>query len=197
MANEKWKALYEYEYSPVLWMFYFMSGIGGLCLIIMALFFAHNSDERALIVVLASPITIMSIFLTISQSASTVRNRMYKYGVEFVCKKKGLLLVRTATLRTGLFTTNGKVIIKPEYRNIVFSHNYYLLENEKGLWGAYNPSLKKQVIECDYTHIKVENSENITVEKEDMRYTFSPYGTLIHKINTAHDNLINQIMGSL
>ena len=99
MANEKWKALYEYEYSPVLWMFYFMSGIGGLCIIIMALFFAHNSDEKALVVVLASPITIMSIFLTISQSASTVRNRMYKYGVEFVCKKKGLLL-RRKTPRT-------------------------------------------------------------------------------------------------
>lgn len=192
MANNKWKPLYEYKVS-----FSTQIGIALGYLLTIALFgvgvvtFLFLKWVGIVFIVLGS----LSGYIAYSTSSPTIIQELRKYKIESFCKKDGMVLARTASQKMGLFTTTGYLIIKPEYRNIIFRHHYYLLEDQRGLWGAYNASLSKQVIECEYSSIQVEDNENITVVKDDTRYTYSPYGSLIHKVNVDADDLLNKIMG--
>lgn len=200
MANiDNWKPLYEYSnFFIVLAVSLLMIPVTFFCLFIfMMAQAADNEVAMAIIGIIGIILIIYVIYQIWDFNGSTAINRMSKYEIESVCKKNGVLLVRTASQKIGLFTRHGKAIINPQYRNIVFRKNYYLLEDDKGLWGAYNVSLSKLIVECSYSSIKVENSGNITVTQEGTRYTFSPYGTLIHKTNAAKDDMINNIMGRL
>ncbi len=202
MANYIWKPLYNYEAS-------FFTQIGmflGICMSVMGVglglvlsLMDDLSEAPGVIVldILLIPGSLYILYLVYINSSSTVKRALKKYGIETYCKKNGLLLARTSSQKVGLFTTTGDLIVKPEYRNIVFMYHYYLLENQSGLWGAYNASLSKQVINCEYTSIKVEENLNIIVVKDGMRYTFSPYGSLIHKVNAATDDVVNKIMGRI
>ena len=195
MANYIWKPLYNYEAS-------FFTQIGmflGWILIIASIGFG-------ILLFITPAFFVGFIFIALGlflgykvyiNSSSTVKQALKKYEIESYCKHNGLVLARTASQKIGLFTTTGDLIIKPEYRNIVFRYHYYLLENQSGLWGAYNASLSKQIIDCEYSSIHVESNENINVVKDGIRYTFSPYGSLIHKVNAATDDLVNKIMGKI
>ena len=195
MANYIWKPLYNYEAS-------FFTQIGmflGWILIIASIGFG-------ILLFITPAFFVGFIFIALGlflgykvyiNSSSTVKQALKKYEIESYCKHNSLVLARTASQKIGLFTTTGDLIIKPEYRNIVFRYHYYLLENQSGLWGAYNASLSKQILDCEYSSIHVESNENITVVKDGIRYTFSPYGSLIHKVNAATDDLVNKIMGKI
>ena len=195
MANYIWKPLYNYEAS-------FFTQIGmflGWILIIASIGFG-------ILLFITPAFFVGFIFIALGlflgykvyiNSSSTVKQALKNYEIESYCKHNGLVLARTASQKIGLFTTTGDLIIKPEYRNIVFRYHYYLLENQSGLWGAYNASLSKQILDCEYSSIHVESNENITVVKDGIRYTFSPYGSLIHKVNAATDDVVNKIMGRI
>lgn len=195
MANYIWKPLYNYEAS-------FFTQIGmflGWILIIAAIGFGMLLFTTPAFFV-GFVFIALGLFLgykVYKNSSSTVKQALKKYGIESYSKHNGLVLARTASQKIGLFTTTGDLIIKPEYRNIVFRYHYYLLENQSGFWGAYNASLSKQIIDCEYSSIQVESDENITVVKDGIRYTFSPYGSLIHKVNAAADDVVNKIMGRI
>lgn len=203
MANsENWKPLYEYKTSWV-------DGClcAAVCILLFSFFYClstslliaskYDDDVYVLIgLLLALGITLLVYYLIFTPS-STVRKRLSKYGVEFFCKKKGLLLVRTSSHKIGLFLKNGNKVISPEYKNIIFSGDYYLLENDRGLWGAYNVKLEKDVVPCDYSSIQVLNNGFIKVEKEGKRYTYSQYGTIIKTVNVDFDDIINIVSRNL
>ena len=195
MANYQWKPLYEYETSCFTQIGVFL----GWILVVGSFGFGVLlfTTPAFILGFVCIGLGIYILYNIYNNSTSTVRKALRKYGVESYCETHGLLLARTSSQRIGLFTTTGDLIINPEYRNIVFLYHYYLLENQSGLWGAYNASLSKQVINCEYTSIKVEENLNIIVVKDGMRYTFSPYGSLIHKVNAAMDDVVNKIMGKV
>lgn len=202
MAKGKWKPLYEYKVPFFTQMGLFLGWIviialiGGEAVLIineMRLTLVLSCVLGAVLFVLA----LILLYVLYVHSSSAVRRRMQKYGIETFCKQKGLVLARSASQKMGLFTSAGKVIVEPEYRNVVFMSHYYLLEDERGLWGAYNASLSKVVIGCEYETINVDDNKNVIVEKEGLRYTFSPYGSLVHKVNAKADDLANQIMGRM
>lgn len=202
MTKSKWKPLYEYK-VPFLTQVGLLLGwvviialIGGEAVLIineMRLTLVLSCMLGAVLFVLA----LILLYVLYRHSSSAVRRRMQKYGIETFCKQKGLVLARSASQKMGLFTSAGKVVVEPEYRNIVFMLHFYLLEDERGLWGAYNASLSRIVIGCEYETINVDNNKNVIVEKEGLRYTFSPYGSLVHKVNAKADGLANQFMGKL
>lgn len=202
MAKSKWKPLYEYKvpfFTQVGILFGWMVvialiGSGGVLIV------NEISLKPVLSYILGAALlvlTLVLLYVLCVHSSSAVRRRMQKYEIETFCRQKGLVLVRTASQKMGLFTSAGREVIEPEYRNIVFMSHYYLLENERGLWGAYNASLSKIVIGCEYETINVDDNKNVIVEKEGVRYTFSPYGSFVHKVNAKADDLANQVMGKL
>ena len=148
MTKSKWKPLYEYkvpfftQVGLLLGWVVIIALIGGEAVLIineMRLTLVLSCMLGAVLFVLA----LILLYVLYRHSSSAVRRRMQKYGIETFCKQKGLVLARSASQKMGLFTSAGKVVVEPEYRNIVFMSHFYLLEDERGLWGAYNASLSR------------------------------------------------------
>lgn len=198
MANNVWKPLYEYKESFVSLVLYYISlFLSFLFLLLGAMIIGADNYFGVIPIVIGGSWGCTMVFINYTLSPNRVKKKLQKHGIEYLCETKGLLLVKTASQKMGLFTRTGDVIINPEYRNIVFKYDYYLLENIVGLWGVYNTELSKHIIDCEYSNVKVENNKNITATKNGIRFTFSPYGSIVHQTNAATDDLINNIMGKM
>ena len=199
MANNVWKPLYDYKESFADTALLCLSSLATFAILAFGLLACQGGIYILGAMLLAAGVFLLYTIVSHSYSTSSnrVKKKLQKHEIEWFCETKGLLLVKTASQKMGLFTRKGDVIINPEYRNIVFRYDYYLLENLGGLWGVYNTELSKHIIDCEYSNVKVENNKNITATKNGIRFTFSPYGSIVHQTNAATDDLINNIMGKM
>lgn len=178
MANAKWKPLYEYKNS-------FLQEI--LCYIGALFLFAVGVGWSIAFGVFGKIFGIIAVcfgiyFLSFLFTCKIARQRMGAYNVESFCwALNGLLLAKTGNRQIGLFTPDGNVVIKPEFRNIIIKDEFYLLEKFSGEWGVYNTKLGKYILDCKYSSVQVEKNGNITGIKDGVRYLYSPYGSLIRQ----------------
>ena len=198
MTTNVWKPLYEYKesFSSQL-LFCFSCCISFLFLAAGTTLIVSGLYMGVIPLAIGGLMGCTILYSNYTTSPNRVKEKLQKHEIEYYSKTKGLLLVKTASQKMGLFTRTGDVIINPNYRNIVFRYDYYLLESLGGLWGVYNTELSKQIIDCESSNVKVENNKNITATKNGIRFTFSPYGSIVHQTNAATDDLINNIMGKM
>lgn len=193
MASKRWKPLYEYKNS---FFREFLCVIFGVFLLGIGIVLLTTGAPGAIIVALLPGclgLYVLSLLLT----RPTARKRMRSYNIESVCETSNdLLFGRTGTHTIGLFKSNGNVVFKPEFRNIVIHEDYYLLEKPSGEWGIYNMKLNKYILDCEYSSVQVERSGNLTGIKAGTRYTFTPYGSLLRQTK-ADDNIDNMLSSLL
>ena len=95
-----------------------------------------------------------------------------------------LMYVKTNDGKLGILRNRGmSYVLKPIYLDIFHVGDIFVVQNQAGLWGAYNLSLSKMVLPCKHPFVSINGMGNIIVITDSKIYEYSPYGSLISQTN--------------
>lgn len=99
-------------------------------------------------------------------------------------KLSKLMYVKTNDGKLGILRNRGmSYVLEPIYLDIFHVGDIFVVQNQAGLWGAYNLSLSKMVLPCKHPFVSINGAGNIIVITDSKIYEHSPYGSLISQKN--------------
>lgn len=117
---------------------------------------------------------------------SRLKDKLKENNIEMYddTKLSKLMYVKTNEGKIGVLKKNGiSFVLEPIYLDIFHVGDIFVVQNQDGLWGAYNLSLSKMVLPCEHPFISVNGMGNIVVITDSKLFEYSPYGSLISQTN--------------
>ena len=117
---------------------------------------------------------------------SRLKAKLEKDNVEMYddTKLSKLMYVKTNDGKLGILRNRGmSYVLEPIYLDIFHVGDIFVVQNQAGLWGAYNLSLSKMVLPCKHPFVSINGAGNIIVITDSKIYEYSPYGSLISQKN--------------